>query len=98
MKTPTTMSMLDKKLIAIFALTFSAAALLVVNIWPAPARADNVSAGRDFVAVTASVPATGEAVYIVDNRTGRMAVYTYDPASRQLVLRDARDMADAFQP
>jgi hypothetical protein len=35
-------------------------------------------------------------VYILDNRTGRFAVFTYDNNSRRLEPRTVRPLADAF--
>ena len=46
--------------------------------------------------VTAKVQNGGDGVYILDNRTGRFAVFTWDNGSRRLEPRTVRPLADAF--
>ena len=38
----------------------------------------------------------GDGLYIMDMRTGQVAVFTYDPASRGVRARKVRNVADAF--
>jgi hypothetical protein len=88
---------MDRKLIAICVLTVSAVALMIANFLTPPARADVAVNSHDYQAVTARCSTGGEALYIVDNRTGLIAVMTYDPNSRTMVPRAARSLTDAFR-
>ena len=83
-------------LIAFFALT--ATALLAAN-WFAttPAVAAESVKDRDYQVVTARVQTGGDGVYILDNRTGMLGVFTYDPASRRLTGRAAQPIMNAFR-
>jgi hypothetical protein len=47
--------------------------------------------------VTAAIQSGGEGLYIVDNRTGLIAIFTYDPNARAVVPRAARPVTDAFK-
>ena len=44
----------------------------------------------------ARIQTGGDGLYILDNRTGQVAVFTYDPASRGVRARKVRNVADAF--
>ena len=88
---------LDKKLIAICVLTVSAVGLMLANFATPPAKADTAVNTRDYQAVTARIQSGGEGLYIIDNRTGLMAIFTYDPNTRSVTLRAARPVADAFK-
>jgi hypothetical protein len=85
---------MDKKLLTIILLTISAALLAAANLLPSSARADNVVNSRDYQCVTAGITSGGEGLYILDNRTGQLAIYTYDPASHSVLPRAVRSMAD----
>jgi hypothetical protein len=76
------------------------ALLLIVAHWfvPAPAAAQVAIKERDYQVVTARITTGGDGLYILDNRTGAIAVFTYDPASRGVRARTVRLVADAFQP
>ena len=76
------------------------AILLIAAHWfvPAPAGAQVAIKERDYQVVTARIQTGGDGLYILDNRTGQMAVFTYDPASRAVRARTVRLVADAFQP
>jgi hypothetical protein len=77
--------MISKSTLAITLLSLSALALLVANwIAPAPAAAQVVVAQDDYVAGTAGTQTGNDALYIVDNRSGQVAVFTYDPGSRSV--------------
>src|SRR4051812_21258933 len=93
------MEKLDRKTFAAGVLSVTALVLLVAQflpISPAPAVAGESVKERDFIAVTARMSAGGEGLYITDNRTGKMAVFTWDTSARTLVLAAQRDVADAF--
>ena len=84
--------------IAIVMLSITAALLLAANVFVQPADAMVVLKDRDYQVVTAKIATGGDGLYILDNRTGQMAVFTYDPASRAVRARTVRLVADAFQP
>ena len=89
---------MDKKLIAICVMTVSAVALMIANfVTPPAAHAEAAAMNRDYQAITAAIQSGGEGLYIVDNRTGLIAIFTYDPNSRQVVPRAARPVTDAFR-
>jgi len=72
----------DKKMFAIGVLSLTAAVLLIGNYFaPQPAMATSTIKDRDFSMVTAAVQTGGDAVYVLDNRRGRVAIYAYDPSS-----------------
>jgi hypothetical protein len=74
------------------------ALLLLAAVWFVPQPADAMVAikERDYQLVTARIQTGGDALYIMDNRTGQMAVFSYDPASRTVRARTVRQLADAF--
>lgn len=89
---------MDKRLFTIGVLTLSAVILLVANlIQPRIADASFVVKDNDYTAVTARIAKGGEALYVLDNRTGLMAVLYYDPNKRQVLpLAAPRLLQDAF--
>ncbi len=87
---------MDKKLIAICVLTVTAAFLMLANFIK-PAHADESVANRDYSVVTARVQGGGEGIYIIDNRTGLLAIFYFDPTTRSIVPRAVRPVSDAFR-
>ena len=89
---------MDRKTYFIGILTLTAAVLLVATfLVPAPvALGDSVIKDRDYQMVTAHSQTGGDALYIVDNRSGRMAVFSYDTTTRRLELRASAPIMDAF--
>ena len=91
------MEKLDKKTFIIGMLSLSAVILFVANlIQPPRAEAQMSIKDRDYQAVTARVIKGGEALYLTDNRTGKMAVFVYDPGKRAVVPVAAGSIANAF--
>lgn len=88
---------MDRKLLAICILTITAAALMIANFVIPTARADTAVNSHDYQLVTARIQSGGEGLYIVDNRTGLMAIFTYDPQARNLLPRNVRPIADIFR-
>ena len=74
------------------------AVLLVAAHWftPAPATGQVAVKERDYQVVTARVTSGGDGLYVLDNRTGQIAVFTYDPSSRSVRARTVRNVSDAF--
>jgi len=91
------MEKLDKKTFIIGVLSLSAVILFVANlIQPPRAEAQMSIKDRDYQAVTARVTKGGEALYLTDNRTGKMAVFVYDPGRRAVTPVAAGAIANAF--
>jgi hypothetical protein len=83
---------------AIGLLSLSALVLFVANFMPVHhAQAMTAIKDRDYQLVTAPIVAGGEALYVTDNRTGMMAVFTWDVGTRGLRLRDVRPVNVAFE-
>jgi hypothetical protein len=88
---------MDTKTFGIGILSLTALVLVVANcLVPPKASAELTVQGQGYTVVTAKVQTGGDGVYILDNRTGKLAVFTYDPASRRLEPRTVRPLADAF--
>jgi hypothetical protein len=51
---------------------------------------------RDYQVITAEDVSGGDALYVIDNRTGLMAVFTYDVRDGALRARQVRPVSDAF--
>jgi hypothetical protein len=86
---------IDKKILAILALGFTAILMAVAN-FTTPANADQVIKDRDYQLITARGSAGGEGLYIMDERTGLMAVFFYDPNTHRLQPRAFISIADIF--
>jgi hypothetical protein len=86
-----------KKTLSISFLTLTAI-LLGIAHWFVPQPASGMVAikERDYQVVTARIQTGGDGLYILDNRTGLMAVFTYDPSARSVRARTVRSVADAF--
>jgi hypothetical protein len=88
---------MDKKTYGIGILSITAAVLFVANFMPIrTVKADEAIKERDFTVVTSRINQGGEALYICDNRTGQMAVFTWEAGKRQIMLRDLRPIVDLF--
>jgi hypothetical protein len=81
---------------AIVALICSAVALLaaVLFVQPSTSYAEESIKDRDFQMVTARVTGGSDALYIVENRTGMMAIFLYEPG-RGVVLKGRESIAGA---
>jgi hypothetical protein len=88
---------MDRKLIMICVLSVTALAMAILNFSTPSSKADFAIGGRDYQVVTARVQTGGEGVYILENRSGLMAVYTYDPSSQSLLPQTVRPVTDAFR-
>jgi hypothetical protein len=86
---------MDRKLTMICVLTVSAIALMIAN-FVTPAQANLAVNSRDYQAVTGRIEGGGEGLYVLDNRTGLLAVFTYDANTRSMLPRAVRPVADAF--
>lgn len=85
---------------ATLALSASAIALLaaILFVRPSSAPAEEAVVGREYQAVTAKVQNGSEALYLLDNRTGVVGIFVYEPAAKGLVFKGRAPIADAFAP
>lgn len=79
-------------------LTLSLLLLVLLNFvfTDTTAQASQAIKDRDYQLITARIQGGGEALYVVDNRSGRIAVFSYDLATRSLQTRALGQVADAF--
>jgi hypothetical protein len=88
---------MDKKTFSIGILSITAVVLFAAQFLPVRnAEAATSSSGNQYQMVTARVQQGGEGLYIVDNRTQLMGVFTWDGSARRVQLRDVRNVNDAF--
>ena len=89
---------MDKKTYTIGILSLTAVILFVANLLVPPphALADFAIKDRDYQAVSARLQANDEGLYVLDNRSGNMAMFAYDPTTKTLAVRDVRPVMAAF--
>ena len=87
---------MDKKTFGIGILSLTSALLLIACLLPQrSADANFVVKDRDYQLITAKGQ-NGDSVYVVDNRTGLMAVFVYDNRARVMRPKQVRSVSDAF--
>ena len=88
---------MDSKTYGIGILTLTGVALLIANLY-APRQAVGIEAvsNDDMQVVTARYGQGGDAVYLLDNSSGKLAVFTLDKQSG-LRLRAVADAETAFR-
>jgi hypothetical protein len=85
--------------LAIAVLSLTAAILAAAHVFaPSAATGQVVVKERDYQVVTARIQTGGDGLYILENGTGNIAVFTYDPSARALRARSVGNVADAFGP
>jgi len=88
---------MDRRNFYIGILSLSATVLLMANYFTAqPAMALQTIKDRDYSLVTGSSQNGGDSLYVLDNRSGRVAIFAYDPAAKTLVPKKVGDMIAAF--
>jgi hypothetical protein len=88
---------MEKKSLTIYLLSLSAVVLMMLNYFlPQRAEALMTIKDRDLSLVTARTQNGGDSLYVMDNRSGRVAVFSYDPARKALVPRFVGEMGAAF--
>jgi hypothetical protein len=88
---------MDKKTFTIGLLSLTAVLLFIAMlIMPPRASATFAIKDRDYQAVTATLSANDEALYILDNRSGLMACFSYNPNQKALQLKDLKSVTNAF--
>jgi hypothetical protein len=88
---------MDKKTYTVGILSLTAVILFVANLLvPSRVQADFAVKDRNYQAVTAHQQAGDDALYVLDNQTGLMAVFSYDPGRKALVVRAISPIQNAF--
>jgi hypothetical protein len=90
---------MNSKSLTISTLLITALILLIAQFMPITpiASADTTIKDRDYSLSTAISAAGGDIIYVIDNRTGLMAAFAWDSASRSLQPRAGYSLADAFR-
>lgn len=83
---------MDKKSFAIGLLCGMAMLLLAADFAPKPARADFSIKDRDFQVATAAMAAGGDALYVIDNNTGNVGVFSYNTTTKSLQIRNVSSL------
>ncbi|HZZ43081.1 MAG TPA: hypothetical protein VFE58_09090 [Tepidisphaeraceae bacterium] len=90
---------MDQKTYSIGILSLTAVVLLVANFLMTP-RADAtqgvVYPGRDYQVVSSPEQSGGDALYVLNNRTGMLAVFIYDAATHRMVPRVVTPISAVF--
>ena len=90
---------MENKTLAIGILSMSALVLGIGNYFlTTPAQAQVALKDRDYSLVTASTQTGADALYILDSRTGQVAVLTYDATTNTVKPRKVRSLMEAFTP
>jgi predicted hydrolase (HD superfamily) len=88
---------MDSKLFGIGILSLMAVVLVVANFMPVDrAEAATVIKDRDYQLVTARNTQGGEALYVIDNRTGLIAAFTWDATTKTVKPRDVQPVMNLF--
>ena len=88
---------MDNKTYGIGILTLTAVALLLANLFaPTPAVGIESTANSDMQAVTCHASQGGDALYLLDQGSGRMAVFTVTPKAG-LKLMTVVDVENSFR-
>ena len=78
--------------------TITALILFIAQFLPIrPAAAADVLKDRDYSLLSARSTAGGEVVYVLDNRTGLMAIFTWDAGARAFVPSAVVPMSDGLR-
>jgi hypothetical protein len=79
-------------------LTVTALILFIAQFLPVrPATAADVLKDRDYTLLSARSAVGGEVVYVLDNRTGLMAIFTWDAGARAFTPSAVVPMADGLR-
>ena len=83
---------------SIVILSITAVVLLLANFsMQQPAVGATAIKDRDFQLVTSKIQGGGEGLYVIDNRTGVMAIFSFEPGANTLRPRAVRPVAEAFR-
>ena len=89
---------MDKKTFTIGVLTVTAVLLFIAQFLPVQrANAAETIKDRAYMMVTGRNQQGGETLYVTENRSGLIGVFTWDTSSRTVKLRAVMPVADAFK-
>jgi hypothetical protein len=89
---------MDSKTLSIGVLSITGLILFIAQFLPVQsAHATLTIKDRDYSLVTTRANQGGEALYVINNRTGQVAVFAWDVARRTLVLSGAGIVSGAFR-
>jgi hypothetical protein len=89
---------MDSKTYGIGILTLTAVALLIANLFaPRPAAAIAEVSNGDMQVVTCRYLNGGDAVYLLDHSTSKLAIFTIDNKAGALAVRYVMDLNEAFR-
>ena len=88
---------MDKKTFTIGVLSLTAVILFCANLLVPPrAQANQIIKDRNYQVLTARMQVNDEALYVLDNRSGQMGIFIYNPSAKQLQVRAVKPVMDAF--
>ncbi len=89
---------MDKNTFAIGTLSITGLLLLVANLLVPmmPVAQADVIKDRDYQAVTAAMARGGDALYVIDNRTGNIGVFAFDSNRKAIATADVQAVTTAF--
>jgi hypothetical protein len=88
---------MDNKTFGIGILSLMMVVLLVANFMPLnTAQATTTIRDRDFAMVSGHLQGGGEAVYVLDSRSGLVGVINWDNTKRAIAIRAVRPISDCF--
>lgn len=90
---------MDTKNLSIATLFITAVILLAANLMVVQPSAVASAAlkDRDYALVSGRSAQGGDSIYVIDNRSGAIALFAWDPSRRALVVKDVRPIAEAFE-
>ena len=88
---------IDKKTFAIGILSLTAVAMFISNLsTPPTVRAAEVVKDRDYQMITARTAQGDDGLYVIENRTGLMAIFLYSVKARRLEPMAVQPVMEAF--
>ena len=88
---------MNKQTFGIGILSLTALVLLMANYFVSPpAMALDTVQNRDYQMATVRLASGGDSLFVLDNRTGTIAVFVYDPTAKRMIPRATRPVADIF--
>ncbi|HEY1686535.1 MAG TPA: hypothetical protein VGG19_17360 [Tepidisphaeraceae bacterium] len=89
---------MTKKNLTVVVLCGSALILAAVNLFfpPAPASAATTVIGKGYQVCTSLLADGSEGAFILNNQTGTITCFSYDPSTRRIVSRASVSVPDLF--
>jgi hypothetical protein len=92
------MTRIETTCFGLIASAFILAGLLIVQVASVPntAEASMVIAGNDFTLLTAKTRDKEESVFVINNATNRLLIYTLNLSKKRIELVGGADLANLF--